>query len=81
VKVTFTVLVNRLNPVRVYTLPTKVQLEPVREPVQVADGVNSLGTVISILRRVGSGALMVKGDVILRLRVEELSRVSKLVGV
>ena len=62
-------------------MPDREQLEPVSEPVQVADGVKSVGTVMVIARRVGLGALMVKGEVILRLRVDEFSRVRELVGV
>ena len=44
-------------------------------------GVKSVGTVIAILRRVGSGALTAKGEVMVRVRVELERSTRVLVGV
>ena len=57
------------------------QTDPVSDPVQVEVGVKSVGIVIAILRRVGSGALMAKGEVMVRVRVELERRTRVLVGV
>lgn len=81
VKVTFMVFVKRFNPVIVYTVPAREQLEPVSDPEQVAFGVKSVGTVMVSLRSVGLGAFIVKGEVILMLRVEVPSKMRVFVGV
>ena len=60
----------RLNPVKEYVVPEREQTEPVREPVHVVVGVKSFGMVRLTLSKVGSGAFIVKGEVILRVRLE-----------
>ena len=69
-KVTLIELVKRLSPVKEYVVPEREQTEPVSEPVQVVVGVKSFGIVRVTLRRVGSGAFIVKGEVIVRVRLE-----------
>ena len=51
-----------------------MQTEPVREPVQVEEGVRSLGIKTVILSRVGSGAKIEKGLVMVMVSVGAAER-------